>query len=132
MPNPGRKLLLEVLLAESFEDDGSRAASRIINTLLQAPVTDAERVGERLLVFGWERDRIGSTTRWRYRVVGETTGDTYVGFTLALGHDDDDILLSVYGLQLQIALNGMERSTEDELDCYLELVTASRRTLARS
>jgi hypothetical protein len=120
-------LLVESLVAESVAGVGADpSVSRIVNTLLLSPTTDAERAGERLRVFGWERDRTGGTIVWTYRVVGEHTGLGHLEFALAVD-GQDDVMLSVFGLQLQIALNGIERTPAEELDCFLELIALARR-----
>jgi hypothetical protein len=126
--DPARpSLLVESLVAESVAGIGADpSVSRIVNTLLRSPTTDAERAGERLQVFGWERDRVDDTIAWTYRVVGEDTGLRHLEFALAVD-GQDDVMLSVFGLQLQIALNGIERTPVEELDCFLELIGLARR-----
>ncbi len=122
-----RKPLVEVLVAESLgssEPDGS--VGDIVRTLLHAPVTDAQRAGERLLVFGWERAPRARGAAWTYRVVGEDSGYEYLRFALAM-RDGPDILMSVFGLQLQIALNGVDGTPAEEFECFLELMEAARR-----
>ena len=37
-----------------------------------------------------------------------------------------DLLLSVFGLQLQIALNGLASTSEEEVGCFMELMAAVR------
>ena len=89
-------------------------------------MTDAERVGERLCVYGWECSRPGDDAiSWRYRVVGEDSGIEYVSFGLAMP-TGPDLLLSVFGLQLQIALNGLASTSEAEVGCFMELMAAVR------
>jgi hypothetical protein len=122
-----RKLLVEVLVAESIgcsEPDGS--VGDIVRTLLHSPVTDAQRAGERLLVFGWERAPRARGAAWTYRVIGEDSGHEFLRFALGL-RDGSDLMMSVFGLQLQIALNGVDGTSEDEFECFLELIEAARR-----
>jgi hypothetical protein len=89
--------------------------------LMSSPTTDAERAGERLRVFGWELPGGGRSLRWNYRVVGEDSGRTLVQFTLSVPGSTSDLPCRVLGLQLQITLNGLERTPPEELDAYLEL-----------
>jgi hypothetical protein len=122
-----RKLLVEVLVAESIgssELDGS--VGDIVRTLLHAPVTDAERAGERLLVFGWEGESRSRGAAWTYRVVGEDSGREYLRFVLAL-RDGPDLMMSMFGLQLQIALNGVDGTSAEEFECFIELMESARR-----
>jgi len=62
----------------------------------------------------------------RYRVIGERSGREYLRFTLAL-EDGPPSLLEAFGLQLQIALNGLDASPSEELGCFRELLAAARR-----
>jgi len=127
MEDSQSRLLVEVLVAESFgnpELDGS--VGSIVRTLLHSPVTDAERAGERLLVFGWEGAPRTRGVCWTYRVVGEDTGYEYLRFALSLS-DGPDTLMSMFGLQLQIALNGVDAASSQELECFLELMELARR-----
>jgi hypothetical protein len=127
MEDPNSKLLVEVLVAESLgspEPDGS--VGSIVRTLLHSPVTDAQRAGERLLVFGWERAPRVRGVCWTYRVVGEDSGFEYLRFALSL-RDGPDALMSMFGLQLQIALNGIDAASAGELECFLELMELARR-----
>jgi hypothetical protein len=122
-------LLVSQLVADAVEGstpDG--AVSRIVNVLLESSVTDAERAGECLRVFGWEKTNDGLGTVWNYRVIGEESGEEYVDFSLAID-SGPDLLLSVFGLQLQIALNGVEGTSADELDCFLELMAMAKAPL---
>jgi hypothetical protein len=126
MEDPYSKLLVEVLVAESVgspEPDGS--VGSIVRTLLHCPVTDAERAGERLLVFGWERAPRVRGVCWTYRVVGEQSGREYLRFALSL-RDGPDVLMSMFGLQLQIALNGVDATGPQELESFLELMELAR------
>ena len=126
MEDPASKLLVEVLVAESVgnpEPDGS--VGTIVRTLLHCPITDSERAGERLLVFGWERAPRPRGVCWSYRVVGEGSGREYLRFALSL-REGPDVLMSMFGLQLQIALNGVDRATPEELECFLELMELAR------
>ena len=93
---------------------------------MDSPVTDAERAGERLCVFGWQVDSPEGTMRWIYRVVGEETGQDLVQFTLSVPGSVSELPCRVLGLQLQITLNGIENTAPDELDCYIELAEAAR------
>jgi hypothetical protein len=127
MEDPESKLLVAVLVAESVgnpEPDGSVGA--IVRTLLHCPVTDSERAGERLLVFGWERAPRPRGACWTYLVVGQDSGREYLRFALTL-RDGPDVLMSMFALQLQIALNGVDRASNDELECFLELMELARR-----
>ncbi|HEY2788503.1 MAG TPA: hypothetical protein VGI72_03555, partial [Gaiellales bacterium] len=85
--------------------------------------TDAERAGERLCVFGSPAG--GTLASRRFRVVGEGSGREYLTFTLAL-EDGPEALLEAFGLQLQIALNGLDETSCEELGCFRELLTAAR------
>ena len=77
-------------------------------------------------MFGWECTRPGdSAISWRYRVVGADSGTEYVSFGLAMP-TGPDLLLSVFGLQLQIALNGLSSTSEEEVGCFMELMAAVR------
>ena len=122
------RLLVTSLVSSALCDGRADAAGRVVNALLDAGETDAERAGERLLVFGWERP-LPDTTGWRYRVVGERSGVEYLNFTLSMPAGPS-ILLSMFGLQLQIALNGLERTSRHELACFIELLDQSRRVAA--
>ena len=82
-----------------------------------------ERAGERLLVFGAPAG--GELASRRFHIVGERSGREYLAFTLAL-EDGPESLLEAFGLQLQIALNGMDESSCEELDCFRELLAAAR------
>jgi hypothetical protein len=120
------QLLVSQLVADAVEDSSSDGAvSRIVNVLLESSTTDSERAGERLRVFGWEQEQHSSMIVWNYRVVGEASGDQYVDFSLSV-EDGPDLLLSVFGLQLQIALNGVEGTSAEELDCFLELMAMAK------
>ena len=119
------RLLLSSLIEDASASDDS-TVSRVVRTLLRSPMTDAERVGERLYVFGWESTRSGEEViSWRYRVVGADSGTEYVSFGLAMP-TGPDLLLSVFGLQLQIALNGLSSTSEEEVGCFMELMAAVR------
>ena len=102
--------------------DGS--LSGVMRTLIAAPDTDAERAGERLCVFGAPLP--AALAARRYRVIGERSGREYLRFTLAL-EDGPPSLLEAFGLQLQIALNGLDASPSEELGCFRELLAAARR-----
>jgi hypothetical protein len=121
-------LLLPVLI-EQYR--GNRAGDgtilQIMRGLLSSPMTDAERAGERLRVFGWQLDGPESTMRWVYRIVGEESGKQHLQFTLAVPHAASDIPCRLLGLQLQITLNGVDATPADELDAYMELAAAARR-----
>jgi hypothetical protein len=101
--------------------DGSLTS--VVRTLIAAPATDAERAGERLCVFGAPGG--GRLSSRRFRVVGDESGREYMAFTLAL-EDGPESLLEAFGLQLQIALNGMEQTSCEELGCFRELLAAAR------
>jgi hypothetical protein len=122
---PMARLLLSTLIEDASASDDA-TVSRVVRTLLRSPVTDAERVGERLCVFGWECSRPGGEAiSWRYKVVGAESGTEYVSFGLAMP-TGPDLLLSVFGLQLQIALNGLASTSEEEVGCFMELMAAVR------
>ena len=59
---------------------GDGAILEIMRGLMTSPRTDAERAGERLVVFGWQVDGYDHTLRWVYRIVGEETGDEHARF----------------------------------------------------
>jgi hypothetical protein len=119
-------LLLQALIAECSNGRPVQGTvSHIMRGLLESPVTDAERAGERLRVFGWEREQRPGTLVWEYRVIGEETGQEHARFSLAVRGAGSDLPLAVLGLQLQIALNGIDSTPAEELDCYLELAQAS-------
>jgi len=101
--------------------DGSLTG--VMRTLISAPATDAERAGERLCVFGAPLRR--TLAARRFRVVGEASGREYLRFTLAL-EDGPESLLEAFGLQLQIALNGVDASSSEELGCFRELLAHAR------
>jgi hypothetical protein len=105
--------------------DGS--LSGVVRALVASPATDAERAGERLCVFGAPAG--GRLVSRRFRVVGEGSGREYLSFTLAL-EDGPESLLEAFGLQLQIALNGMDETSCEELGCFRELLTAAREGMA--
>jgi len=122
-------LLLPALIAANRGNSaGDGTVTRIIRGLIESPVTDSERAGERLLVFGWQSDteRQDGKLRWSYRVVGEDTGRDLVEFTLAIPGGADDLPCRVLGLQLQITLNGIARTSPDELDAYMALADFAR------
>jgi hypothetical protein len=120
------KLLLNTLIQDSTTS-GDGAITSIVRALLRSPVTDAERAGERLAVFGWQADEDArDAVSWRYRIIGIESGAEYMAFGLSLP-EGPDILLSVFGLQLQIALNGLDATPESELDCFHELMQSARR-----
>jgi hypothetical protein len=102
--------------------DGS--LSGVMRTLIAAPATEAERAGERLCVFGASIH--GALAARRFRVIGERSGREHLRFTLAL-EDGPESLLEAFGLQLQIALNGLDSSSAEELGCFRELLAAARR-----
>jgi hypothetical protein len=127
-----QELLVSQLVADAVEGSTTEGAvSRIVNVLLESSTTDSERAGERLRVFGWEQERLDTTIVWHYRVVGEESGDLYVDFSLSI-EDGPDLLLSVFGLQLQIALNGIDGTSADELDCFLELMAMAKAPMAEA
>jgi hypothetical protein len=115
-------LMLPRLIERAATDvDGSLTG--VVRSLIADPATDAERAGERLLVFGAPSG--GELASRRFRIVGERSGREYLSFSLAL-EDGPESLLEAFGLQLQIALNGMDESSCDELDCFRELLAAAR------
>jgi hypothetical protein len=120
-------LLLPALIAQyrGGVDKGGGIAE-IVRSLLDSPRTDAERAGERLRVFGFEREGRPGALTWDYRVIGEETGREHVAFTLTVPDAPSDLPCRVLGLQLQITLNGIERTPPEELDCYLELAEFAR------
>ena len=68
-------LLLPALIeAHKGNSAGDGTITRIIRGLMSSPMTDAQRAGERLRVFGWELPGEDDVLRWCYRVVGEETG----------------------------------------------------------
>src|SRR3954447_8360972 len=98
-------LLLSDLIRDAVDTGWQEGSvTGIMRRLLESDVTDAERAGERLLVFGWDRERRAGTLVWEYRVVGEESGWEHVRFSLAVHGDGGDGPLAVLGLQLQIAL----------------------------
>lgn len=120
-------LLLPALIAANRGNTaGDGTVTRIIRGLVDSPVTDSERAGERLLVFGWQSESNDSKLRWTYRVVGEETGRDLVQFTLAVPGGIDDLPCRVLGLQLQITLNGIEHTPSDEVDAYMDLAELAR------
>jgi hypothetical protein len=125
LPNP---LLLPALIrAHHGNAAGDGTITRIIRGLMSSPTTDAERAGERLCVFGWELPGDDGVLRWCYRVVGEETGHDHVQFTLAIPGGAGELACRVLGLQLQITLNGVDATSPEELDAYVELAEAARR-----
>lgn len=114
-------MLPQLIERAATASDGS--LSGVMRTLIAAPDTDAERAGERLCVFGAPLP--ASLAARRYRVIGERSGREYLRFTLAL-EDGPDSLLEAFGLQLQIALNGLDASSSEELGCFRELLAAAR------
>jgi hypothetical protein len=124
---PARSELLLATLVQSHCGNaaGDGAIADIVRSLMDSPVTDAERAGERLQVFGWQVDGPGDTLRWVYRVVGGDSGREHLEFTLAVPGTISDLPCRVFGLQLQITLNGIGETSPEELDCYLELVEAA-------
>ncbi len=126
----GAPLLLAELISEcACGDVGGGAVARIVQGLLEAPVCDADRAGERLRVFGWQGEPRPGAITWEYLVVGQESGDEYVRFTLVVRGAASDLPLSLLGLQLQIVLNGVRTATPEELDCYRELADACRAEL---
>jgi hypothetical protein len=123
-----REPLLLPALIKAYRGNTARdgTITGIIRGLMDSPVTDAERAGERLCVFGWQVDSPEGTMRWIYRVVGEETGQDLVQFTLSVPGSVSELPCRVLGLQLQITLNGIENTAPDELDCYIELAEAAR------
>ncbi|MDX6534538.1 MAG: hypothetical protein QOJ13_2096 [Gaiellales bacterium] len=124
---PARSELLLASLVQSHCGNaaGDGSIANIVRSLVDSPVTDAERAGERLRVFGWQVDGPADTLRWIYRVVGDNTGRDLLEFTLAVPGTFSDLPCRVFGLQLQITLNGIAATSPEELDCYLELVEAA-------
>ena len=102
--------------------DGSLCG--VMRTLIAAPATDAKRAGERLCVFGAPLP--GALAARRFRVLGQQSGHEYLRFTLAL-EDGPESLLEAFGLQLQIALNGLDETSCEELGCFRELLATARR-----
>ena len=128
-PTPAREPLLLTALIEAHRGNsaGDGTITAIIRGLMSSPVTDAERAGERLCVFGWQLpDGEGGSLRWCYRVVGEESGTDLVQFTLAVPGGVSDLPCRVLGLQLQITLNGVDNTDPEELDAYMELAEAAR------
>ena len=120
-------LLLPELISQYRGSPASHGPiSGIMKGLLDSDRTDAERAGERLLVFGWQGDPRPEALAWVYRVVGEDSGLEYASFTLTVPGAPADLPCRVLGLQLQITLNGIENTLPEELDCYMELAAASR------
>jgi pimeloyl-ACP methyl ester carboxylesterase len=116
------ELMLPRLIERAATDvDGSLTG--VVRSLIADPATDAERAGERLLVFGAPAG--GDLASRRFHIVGERSGREYLSFTLAL-EDGPESLLEAFGLQLQIALNGLDESSCEELDCFRELLAAAR------
>ncbi|HYW29737.1 MAG TPA: hypothetical protein VE824_08005 [Gaiellales bacterium] len=126
--DPASEPLLLPTLIRAHRDNaaGDGSITRIVRGLMRSPVTDAERAGERLRVFGWELPADPGRLRWCYRVVGEETGRTHVTFTLSVPGATSDLPCRVLGLQLQITLNGVEATAPEELDAYVELAEAAR------
>jgi hypothetical protein len=124
-------LLLPALIeAYSGNAAGDGAITEIIRSLMDSPMTDAERAGERLRVFGWQiAGGPGGRLRWCYRVIGEESGRRLLEFTLAVPGGVSDLPCRVLGLQLQITLNGVGRTSAEELDAYMELAEAARSAL---
>ena len=106
---------------------GDGTISRIIEGLLSSPMTDAERAGERLRVFGWQVGDDPRTLQWCYRVVGEDTGRDLLQFNLAVPGGSSELPCRVLGLQLQIMLNGVDETEAHELDAFMELAEEARR-----
>ena len=128
-PTPAREPLLLPALIEAHRGNsaGDGTITAIIRGLMSSPVTDAERAGERLRVFGWQLpDGEGGSLRWCYRVVGEESGTDLLQFTLAVPGGVSDLPCRVLGLQLQITLNGVDNTDPEELDAYMELAEAAR------
>jgi hypothetical protein len=126
----GQTLLLAELVSECASGDvGGGAVTRIVQGLLDAPVSDADRAGERLRVFGWQGEQRTGAIAWEYLVVGEHSGEEYVRFTLVVRGAASDLPLSLLGLQLQIVLNGVRNASQEELDCYRELAEACKAEL---
>jgi len=114
------------MLPQLIEEAAARSEgsiSAVVRLLMAAPVTDADRAGERLCVFGWPGE--GPLAARRYVVVGDESGREYMRFTLAL-EDGPESLLEAFGLQLQIALNGLDATSCEELACFRELLVAAR------
>jgi hypothetical protein len=130
-PTPlGEPLLLAALVTECAAGDVSGGAvARIVQGLLDAPVSDADRAGERLRVFGWQGERRSEALVWDYLVLGDESGEEYVRFTLVVRGASSDLPLSLLGLQLQIVLNCVRNASSEELDCYRELAEACRTQL---
>lgn len=127
IPASREPLLLPALIkAHRGNSAGDGTITGIIRGLMDSPITDAERAGERLRVFGWQVDGLPGSMRWVYRVVGEETGADLVQFTLSVPGTVSDLPCRVLGLQLQITLNGIENTRPEELDCYMELAEAAR------
>jgi hypothetical protein len=101
--------------------DGSISA--VVRRLMTSPLTDADRAGERLCVYGWSAG--GALASRRYQIIGSESGREYLRFTLAL-EDGPESLLEAFGLQLQIALNGLDATSGEELGCFRELLAAAR------
>ena len=128
IPASREPLLLPALIkAHRGNSAGDGTITGIIRGLMDSPVTDAERAGERLRVFGWQVD--GPP---RARCAGSTGSSArrpaqdLVQFTLSVPGSVSDLPCRVLGLQLQITLNGIENTQPDELDCYMELAEAAR------
>jgi hypothetical protein len=126
IPSRSDQLLLASLVqAHCGNAAGDGGIASIVRTLMDSPMTDAERAGERLCVFGWQVAGPAETMRWVYRVVGQESGREHLEFTLAVRGTVSDLPCRILGLQLQITLNGVEETSPEELDCYLELVDAA-------
>lgn len=122
------ELLFSALAADLFRPTLLRAPLRqtigkilwLIDWLEQQPLPDSVRAGERLLVHARVDAGVRGLTRWRFLVLGDSSGREYGGLLLLVA-DGDELPLEYLGLALQVALNGPELTSADEQRALQEL-----------
>jgi hypothetical protein len=94
---------------------------QVCRRLLTAPTTDAERAGERLLVFATPDERDSEAIH--LKVVGEESGDRYFLWRLFSEHGSPDFadFIAAYASTLRVCLNGPESSSAAEVSAMKEL-----------
>ena len=105
---------------------GDGAILEIMRGLMTSPRTDAERAGERLVVFGWQVDGYDHVLRWVYRIVGEETGDEHARVRPGRAVGAQRPAVPAARSAAADHAERWENASSEELDAYLELAQAAR------
>lgn len=111
-------LLLEQCMLVAPE----RVAELFSHLFLMSPSV-SELAGERFIVEAIPADEQAATPRWRYRIWGADSGELYrhwqVDFTGF--HEMESGFPETLTASLRIALNGIGRTSDEEMTAFLEL-----------